>query len=89
MNKISLPLMILAAACASQDDTTQRKNAEEIATRYLKSKSMLDQSLRTSVDDAGESWVVTYYTPEGAAGGNQHVWVDKRTMEVVSSVGSQ
>lgn len=89
MKRLLLPVVIWAAACSNENSSTQHEKAQEIATAYLASKSMFDPQLRTTVDDTGEKWLVTYHIPEGATGGDQHVWVDKRTMKVVASVGSQ
>lgn len=89
MKWIALSIAMSAVACSADNGVRQRERAEEIASAYLASKSMFDARLRATVDDAGETWLVTYHIPDGAIGGNQEVWVDKRTMKVVDAVSSQ
>lgn len=84
---ILAPLLLLA--CNGTESQDQRTQAQKTADTYLASKSLLDRRMPVTVEDAGEHWLVTYHIPEGAIGGGHRVWIDKQTMQVVTSVGSQ
>jgi hypothetical protein len=89
MFKIVVPLVFLAASCNAHTPPAERAEAQRVADSLMASKGLLSPRLRVTVDDAGQEWLVTYQIPEGSAGGDHRIWVNKRTMKVVASVGSQ
>jgi len=72
-------LTALLPAC-SADPRTQAKNVADAYVRHFGEDRLLQRSV--TVADDGSRWAVTYNLPEGYAGGDCVVWVDKRTMEV-------
>lgn len=91
MYKTFLFAVILTVWGCTQNtpDEAARAHARRVADAYLDSVSMRDTGRSVTVDDAGTRWLVTYHLPEGWAGGDGTVWVDKRTMTVVDSVFEQ
>jgi hypothetical protein len=78
------------SACSDQDaGRDPRTQAKEVADLYLEKIQGPNRLKRVSVEDEGTRWRVTYHLPEGWAGGDNIIWVDKRTMTVVDSLSWQ
>jgi uncharacterized lipoprotein len=79
------PIAFLSAC--SSDPQTQAKRA---ADAYIQKAYHLDPLKRSvTVTGSGPQWTVTYHVPEGYAGGDCIVSVEKQTMKVVASVCGQ
>ena len=89
---VSTKLLILAALIAlfsacSADPRTQAKRAADAYIEKANHRDLLKRSV--TVTESGPQWVVTYHVPEGYAGGDCVVSVDKETMKIVASACGQ
>lgn len=90
MMRAALALMI-AIAIAACTPTPQEK-AQRVADAYMETIGMAREGGPkglVTVTEEGPHWIVTYHVPEGWAGGETMVAVDKRTMRAVDHIGGQ
>jgi hypothetical protein len=88
LRKTCLATFVILYACTAKVEEP-KDQAKRAADAYLASISMSDPERPVEVKDAGPHWVVIYHVPQGWAGGDRLVWVDKRTMKVADSIAWQ
>jgi hypothetical protein len=81
--------LALVASCTPSG--TSEQLAVKASNAYLDANGLtrFGEGRRVAVRDEGTEWAVVYRTPQGAAGGDFIVFVDKRTMKALGHVGFQ
>jgi len=95
--KVRPNLLVVAVlfVSACQSDTPphliNREQAIAVADTYINSRfaPVPPNQVRTTTQDRGSNWRVTYAPPEGASGGLLTVDVSKQSGQVVGFVGGQ
>jgi hypothetical protein len=77
------------STCSRTSSEEETMEVRRVADEHAVSLGMRGAGERVTVEDAGQTWLVTYHGREGWAGGDSRVWVDKRTKQVVDAIGDQ
>lgn len=86
---LSIALVVAIGACGSANQPQQQAIKAADAYRAERGFAWAGDNRRVAVRDDGKHWAVVYHAPEGAAGGDFIVFVDKQSRRAVDHVAWQ
>ncbi|MEA3016264.1 MAG: hypothetical protein QOI38_986 [Sphingomonadales bacterium] len=90
--KAALALLLALSACAPSDPRQRAQDAaRRVADSYMEERGWDGRRHPgpVTVEEDGPHWIVSYRLPEGSAGGESYVWVDRNSMRAVDFIGTQ